>query len=135
LLITAGIADTATLQAALLHDTIEDTNTTLQELEHEFGAHVAAIVQECTDDKHLAKAERKRLQVETAPHKSTEAKCVKLADKLYNLRDLLRAKPVGWSDKRRHDYFIWAKQVTDGCRGTNTYLEKELDALYEKVLK
>lgn len=82
-------------QAALLHDTVEDTDTTLEELEDKFGAIVARIVQEVTDDKRLPKQERKRLQVEHAPRCSRQAKLVKLADKLYNLRDLNTCTPVG----------------------------------------
>lgn len=83
------------MQAALLHDTVEDTDTTFEELESVFGATVARIVQEVTDDRSLLKAERKRLQVEHAPHCSHQAKLVKLADKLYNLRDLNRCTPEG----------------------------------------
>ncbi|MGH0153982.1 UNVERIFIED_CONTAM: hypothetical protein FKN15_000662 [Acipenser sinensis] len=83
--------------AALLHDTVEDTDTSLPELEAVFGATVARIVQEVTDDKALSKQERKQLQVEHAPHCSHQAKLVKLADKLYNLRDLNRCTPSGES--------------------------------------
>ncbi|XP_061520254.1 guanosine-3',5'-bis(diphosphate) 3'-pyrophosphohydrolase MESH1 isoform X3 [Phycodurus eques] len=90
----AGITDIVVLQAALLHDTLEDTDTKPEELETKFGQIVAGIVQEVTDVKSLPKAERKRLQVEHAPHCSHQAKLVKLADKLYNLRDLNRCTPV-----------------------------------------
>ncbi len=83
------------MQAALLHDTVEDTDTTIDELEYMFGPTVARIVQEVTDDKSLPKEERKRLQVVHAPHRSHQAKLVKLADKLYNLRDLNRCTPTG----------------------------------------
>lgn len=83
------------LQAALLHDTMEDTDTSPAELEAKFGPVVARIVWEVTDDKSLPKQERKRQQVEHAPHCSHQAKLVKLADKLYNLRDLNRCTPVG----------------------------------------
>lgn len=69
---------------------------------------------ECTDDKTLSKAERKRLQVESCPHKSVKARLVKMADKIYNLRDLNRVKPQGWSDERVHEYFEWAQKVTNG---------------------
>uniref|UniRef100_G3WBF1 Guanosine-3',5'-bis(diphosphate) 3'-pyrophosphohydrolase MESH1 n=1 Tax=Sarcophilus harrisii TaxID=9305 RepID=G3WBF1_SARHA len=91
----AGITDIAVLQAALLHDTVEDTNTTLEEVEEHFGAEVRRIVQEVTDNKELPKQERKRLQVENASQSSRAAKLVKLADKLYNLRDLNRRTPKG----------------------------------------
>ncbi|KAI8050810.1 AGAP004597-PA [Syncephalis plumigaleata] len=134
LLAEAGVTDTVVLQAALLHDTVEDTDTSFDEIEQIFGAQVRSVVDECTDDKNLPKAERKRLQIVTAPHKSTRAKQVKLADKLYNLRDLQRATPEGWTSERVHDYFVWARQVVDGCRGTNDSLEKQLDELFEQVL-
>ncbi|KAJ3035940.1 Guanosine-3',5'-bis(diphosphate) 3'-pyrophosphohydrolase MESH1 [Rhizophlyctis rosea] len=109
-----GVDDLATLQAAVLHDTVEDTDTTLAELESHFGAEVAHIVKECTDDKALPKAERKRLQIENAPHKSNTAKLVKMADKIYNLRDLQKESPEGWTQERVQEYFVWAKKVTDG---------------------
>ncbi|CAJ1049890.1 guanosine-3'%2C5'-bis(diphosphate) 3'-pyrophosphohydrolase MESH1 [Xyrichtys novacula] len=90
-----GVTDIQVLQAALLHDTVEDTDTSPAELEEKFGSVVAGIVQEVTDDKSLPKQERKRQQVEHAPHCSHQAKLVKLADKLYNLRDLNRCTPTG----------------------------------------
>ncbi|CAG8579310.1 8896_t:CDS:2, partial [Funneliformis caledonium] len=126
----AGIYDFATIQAAILHDTVEDTDTSFEEIEQQFGREVRDIVAECTDDKTLVKSERKRLQIETTPHKSKKAKEVKLADKLYNLRDVQRMAPVGWSKNRIQEYFIWAKQVTDGARGTNQKLEDQLDEIY-----
>uniref|UniRef100_A0A8C4T0R4 Guanosine-3',5'-bis(diphosphate) 3'-pyrophosphohydrolase MESH1 n=1 Tax=Erpetoichthys calabaricus TaxID=27687 RepID=A0A8C4T0R4_ERPCA len=90
-----GITDIAILQAALLHDTVEDTETSIDELDGKFGATVARIVQEVTDDKMLPKQERKQQQILKAPLCSHQAKLVKLADKLYNLRDLNRSTPVG----------------------------------------
>ncbi len=83
-----GIADVEVLAAALLHDTIEDTDTRFEELEREFGARIAGMVAEVTDDKNLEKSERKRLQVEHAAGISPGAKLVKLADKICNLRDV-----------------------------------------------
>ena len=81
------VTDARVIAAALLHDTVEDTETTIEELEERFGKRVAAVVAEVTDDKSLPKAERKRLQIVKAGSKSTEAKLVKLADKIANLRD------------------------------------------------
>ncbi|NWU07310.1 MESH1 pyrophosphohydrolase, partial [Cephalopterus ornatus] len=86
---------------------IEDTDTTLSELEERFGAEVRRVVEEVTDDKMLPKMERKRLQVERAPGCSPRAKLVQLADKLYNLRDLNRCTPRGWSEERVQEYFRW----------------------------
>uniref|UniRef100_A0A8D0EQ21 Guanosine-3',5'-bis(diphosphate) 3'-pyrophosphohydrolase MESH1 n=2 Tax=Strix TaxID=36304 RepID=A0A8D0EQ21_STROC len=91
----AGVTDIVVLQAALLHDTVEDTDTTFSEIEERFGEEVRHVVEEVTDDKALPKMERKRLQIERAPGSSPRAKLVKLADKLYNLRDLNRCTPQG----------------------------------------
>ncbi|KAM4630083.1 guanosine-3',5'-bis(diphosphate) 3'-pyrophosphohydrolase MESH1 [Polymixia lowei] len=127
-----GVTDIEVLQAALLHDTVEDTDTSIAELEITFGATVARIVQEVTDDKTLPKQERKRLQVEHAPHRSHQAKLVKLADKLYNLRDLNRCTPTGWTAERVQEYFVWASQVVKGLKGTNPALEEKLEELFKQ---
>lgn len=123
----ANIYDIATLQAAILHDTVEDTDTTFEEIEQNFGSKVRSIVEEVTDDKSLPKQVRKQLQIEHAPGCSREAKLVKLADKLYNLRDLQRCTPVGWSRTRVQEYFEWAEKVVHGLRGTNKLMEDALD--------
>ena len=122
----------AVLLAALLHDTVEDTQTTLDELEREFGKDVAALVAEVTDDKRLPKAERKRLQVEHAGGKSAGAKLIKIADKTSNLRSLLESPPTDWDLQRRREYFEWAKRVVEGCRGVNEKLEQAFDDAYRQ---
>nr|XP_057933014.1 guanosine-3',5'-bis(diphosphate) 3'-pyrophosphohydrolase MESH1 [Doryrhamphus excisus] len=127
-----GVTDVETLQAALLHDTLEDTDTIPEELETKFGPIVTRIVQEVTDDKSLPKQERKRLQVERAPHCSHQAKLVKLADKLYNLRDLNCSTPVGWTGERVQQYFVWASEVVKGLKGTNSALEEKLAELFKQ---
>lgn len=98
LLVEAGITELNVLMAAILHDTVEDTDTTFDEIELHFGKPVRDIVAEVTDDKTKPKQERKRLQIEHASTSSREAKLVKLADKLYNLRDLEEIAPIGWSE-------------------------------------
>ena len=127
----AGIDDERVLIAAVLHDTVEDTETTEQELVKEFGQEIAGIVLEVTDDKALPKAERKRLQVEHAGTISRRAKRVKLADKICNLRDLATSPPADWSLQRQRDYFDWAKEVVDGLRGTHPGLEAIFDEAYK----
>ena len=122
-----GIEEVEVLCAALLHDTIEDTDTTRDEVAGAFGERVAAIVAEVTDDKTLAKAERKEAQVEHAAHISREAKLVKLADKICNLRDVVAHPPAGWSLERRREYFDWAKRVVDRLRGAHPGLEAVFD--------
>jgi (p)ppGpp synthase/HD superfamily hydrolase len=126
----AKISDLTVLQAALLHDTVEDTDTTFEEIETIFGKSVRGIVEEVTDDKTLPKHERKRLQIEHAPGSSKEAKLVKLADKLYNLRDLEACTPEGWSEQRVQEYFEWSKKVVEGLRGTNPSMERSLDQIF-----
>jgi guanosine-3',5'-bis(diphosphate) 3'-pyrophosphohydrolase len=124
----AGILDVSTLVAALLHDTVEDTDTAVDELRRLFGDEITAIVLEVTDDKSLPKAERKRLQIEHAPHLSYRAKLVKLADKVCNLRDIRLTPPAGWPLERRREYSDWARRVVDGLRGTHGVLEALFDA-------
>jgi guanosine-3',5'-bis(diphosphate) 3'-pyrophosphohydrolase len=124
------VHDPAVIAAALLHDTIEDTDTTGDEIRARFGEKVAAIVEEVTDDKSLDKPQRKRLQVKHAPQLSREAKLVKLADKISNLRDIAASPPLTWTYSRQRDYFDWAREVVDGVRGVHPRLEKLFDAAY-----
>ncbi len=121
------VRDVHVLLAALLHDTIEDTQTSPDEIRHLFGDEVLSLVLEVTDDKSLPKAQRKRLQIENAPHKSAGAKLIKLADKCCNVRDLVGSPPEDWSLERRRDYLLWTEQVVAGLRGTNMALEVYYD--------
>lgn len=125
-----GITDAATLCAALLHDTIEDTDATREELARDFGDEIGALVAEVTDDKSLPKQERKRRQVEHAATLSDKAKLVKLADKISNLTDVAKSPPADWSLERRREYFDWAKSVIDRLRGVDATLEAAFDAAY-----
>lgn len=124
-----AITDLVVLSAAILHDTIEDTDTTAEELTAAFGPKIAAAVLDVTDDKSLEKPLRKQRQIEHAPHISSEAKLVKLADKICNLRDILAAPPANWSSKRKQDYFDWAEKVVSGVRGVHPKLEAVFDDL------
>jgi guanosine-3',5'-bis(diphosphate) 3'-pyrophosphohydrolase len=132
LAVEGGVADALTLSAAVLHDTIEDTQTSYEELAREFGRDVADVVLEVTDDKSLPKAERKQLQIDHAPRLSRAAKLVKLADKIANLRDVAEHPPAQWPPERRREYFDWAKRVVDGLRGTHERLEVAFDAAYAR---
>jgi (p)ppGpp synthase/HD superfamily hydrolase len=133
---TSG-ADVELVIAAVLHDTVEDTDTTLEELAARFGARVAGLVAEVTDDKTLPWTERKRLQVVTAAHASHGAKVIKLADKTSNLRAMAVSPPRNWSEARRANYLDWSRQVVANCRGANRWLEDLFDeaaaALEERV--
>ncbi|MBY0336522.1 MAG: HD domain-containing protein [Acetobacteraceae bacterium] len=127
-------APEAAILAGLLHDTVEDTEVTLAELEAAFGAEVASIVAEVTDDKTLPKETRKAHQVRHAATKSDGAKQVKLADKTSNLCAILASPPAGWEHGRRVEYIGWAGRVAAGLRGVNPGLEAAFDAAYRAAL-
>ena len=132
LLVSVGkIEDTDMVVAALLHDTVEDCDVSFEEIEEKFGSVVASYVRELTDDKSLPKAERKRLQIEHAPHLSEGAKPIKLADKISNIRDVTNNPPEGWDLQRRRDYVEWGEKVVAGLRGSNEELESLFDELVE----
>lgn len=126
-----GITDVVTLQGGVLHDTLEDTDATPEELERCFGPEVRHLVEEVSDDKRLPKEERKRLQVEHAPGLSDRAKRLKLADKTSNVRDVTHSPPAGWSLGRRREYLRWTERVVAGCRGASPALE----AAYDEALR
>jgi guanosine-3',5'-bis(diphosphate) 3'-pyrophosphohydrolase len=122
-----GVREAEVLAAAVLHDTVEDTPTTPQEIEAAFGPHVRSMVLEVTDDKSLAQAVRKQQQIEHAGRLSPGAKLIKLADKISNVRDLASHPPMLWPPARRRAYRAWAAKVIDALRGTNPALEAEFD--------
>lgn len=126
-------SDVVLLMGGLLHDTLEDTDATYEDLVQRFGSEVAALVAEVTDDKSLPKEERKRLQIEKTPAKSRRAKLLKLADKTSNLRGLVASPPTGWSLERLRDYVVWAHDVVRSCRGLNLRLEAAFDEAHEKA--
>lgn len=127
ILAESGIGDIDILCAALLHDTVEDTSTTAEEIGHVFGQRVCQLVFEVSDDKSLPKQERKRLQIVNAPRKSGGAKLVKIADKISNLRDLVASPPRDWSLERKAEYAEFARRVVSGCRGIHPPLEAAFD--------
>jgi len=126
--------DPIVVLAALLHDTIEDTRTTREELQAEFGPDVAGVVAEVTDDKRLPRPERKRLQIDTAPGKSDRAKLIKIADKTSNLRSISESPPADWDVARKREYVEWAASVVAGCRGVNPWLEARFDEAHREGL-
>lgn len=125
------VEDYDILIAAILHDTIEDTETTKEEITELFGANVSEMVSEVTDDKSLPKATRKQKQIEHAPHLSNGAKQIKLGDKISNIRDVTENPPDFWSDERRLEYIKWGEKVIAGVRGVNENLENHFDKLIE----
>jgi guanosine-3',5'-bis(diphosphate) 3'-pyrophosphohydrolase len=127
LAVEGEVSDEVTLLAAALHDTVEDTQTTFEELEEHFGPEVAGLVRELTDDKSASKKERKRLQIEHAPQASSRAKQLKIADKICNIRDITVSPPADWSLERRSEYLTWSEQVVAGCRHVNAKLDQAFD--------
>jgi alpha-beta hydrolase superfamily lysophospholipase len=127
--------DVELMMAAFLHDTVEDTGVTPQELEQRFGKDVADLVAEVTDDKSLPKETRKQLQVEHTPDKSPRAQTLKLADKISNLRAIISSPPVGWSRERKQQYFEWARQVVSGIASPNEFLQSEFNEAYRAISK
>jgi guanosine-3',5'-bis(diphosphate) 3'-pyrophosphohydrolase len=123
-----GVTYPELLAAALLHDTVEDTDTSLAELEQTFGPTVSALVAEVTDDKSLPKQRRKALQIKHAAQASDAAKQLKIADKIANLRDILANPPADWPLTRKQEYLDWAEKVVCGCRGINAALDACWDA-------
>lgn len=127
LAVEAQVTDEATVLAAILHDIVEDTETTVSELEGQFGVEIAQLVAEVTDDKSLSKQVRKELQVRHAATASSSAKRLKLADKICNVRDVTAHQPLDWPLERRREYLSWAERVAAGCRGVDPRLEQIFD--------
>ena len=125
-----GISDENVIAAALLHDTIEDTQTTPDELMAHFGDVVTRIVLEVSDDPAWSTAERKALQLNKARTLSHEAHLIKLADKFCNVHDIMHAPPAHWHDAQKSEYIHWAAQVVDVARAANAPMAQAFDALY-----
>lgn len=120
-------SDTVLLQAAMLHDTLEDTPVTAQDIADAFGEAVATLVGEMTDDTALSKEIRKQRQIDTAAKRSSAARQIKIADKISNLRSLVISPPPHWDFSRKIAYFDWAEAVVAGCRGINPVLDQLFD--------
>lgn len=130
-----GIRDQETLMAAILHDTIEDTETTHDDIRQQFGENILDLILEVTDDKSLPTIERKRLQVVHAPSLSLKMRYLKLGDKLVNCQDVLVSPPKDWSLQRRRDYVQWSADVLAQIRGANSPLEAAFDQIVLTVEK
>lgn len=121
---TGRITDVSMLQAAVLHDTLEDTDTTAEELEQSFGPHIRRIVEELTEDMSLRRTPRKQQIIDRAPHMSLEARQVKIADMISNLRSLRLEDSPDWPLRFRKQYVDFAEKVFAGCRGLNPRLDE-----------
>jgi guanosine-3',5'-bis(diphosphate) 3'-pyrophosphohydrolase len=125
------VVDAEVVIAAVLHDTLEDTDATPQEIEKRFGPEVLRLVKEVTDDKNLPRDVRRNLQVKTVGERSSGAKLIRLADKISNVTDLTKTPPPGWDEKTRIDYLDWTEKVIRRIKGVNSCLEQ----LYDERLK
>lgn len=119
----------------VLHDVLEDTDTTPAELRAVFGQDVASLVAEVTDPAGLSEAERRQRQIEHARVLSADARLIKIADKTSNIRERLKAHPDGRRDQKILDYVEWGAMVVAGCRGLNARLEDAFDEAYEAALR
>jgi guanosine-3',5'-bis(diphosphate) 3'-pyrophosphohydrolase len=128
-----GVTDHEILAAALLHDTLEDTDATPADLEREFGPRVRRLVEALTDDPNLSSRERKRLQLERAGSLETDAKGIRIADKICNARDVGFAPAQGWSLDRRREYLDWTEQVVSRCKGALPALDDRYVAVLEEA--
>jgi (p)ppGpp synthase/HD superfamily hydrolase len=132
-------APTLAVVAGLLHDTVEDSDEdpepcTLAQIEAAFGAEVAAVVAEVSDDKSLPKEVRKGQQIRRARGISDAAKQLRLADKIANLRSVAESPPAGWDHARRVEYVGWAGRVAAGLRGVNPALDALFEATYRAAV-
>ncbi|HEU4718841.1 MAG TPA: HD domain-containing protein [Bacteroidia bacterium] len=134
-LVSSATGDGDILIAAVLHDVVEDTPVTGNEIAERFGPRIARIVIELTDDKFLPKEERKRQQLLTSGQLSKEARLIRICDKICNVHDILYAPPRDWPVSRRKDYLEWANAVVNKIRGTHEELEKRFDELYREGVK
>ena len=131
ILTDAGESSIDLIISALLHDVLEDTPTTKNEIENIFGLNVLSIIIEVTDNMSLSEKERKAEQIIKAPGLSDSAKKIKIADKICNIRDILNY-PIHWSRKRKLRYVEWSKQVVDCCCGVNQVLDEWFEEVYKK---
>lgn len=135
LLTIGNVYEQDVLVAAILHDTVEDTKTTFEEIQERYGALVADFVREVTDDKSLPWRERKRLQVVHSPMKTPGAALIKLADKLCNLKDLLNEPPGNWTNERIDLYFNWSQDVVNNLPQVNSALKNKIDEVIQEYWK
>ena len=135
LVYTGGIEDHEILMAAVLHDVIEDTSVTAEDIAERFGKNVASVVLELTDDVTQPKEERKRLQLQNAGKLSRAARLIRISDKICNVYDMLYAPPGNWDLKRRKEYIEWANAVVKKISGTNEGLESHFEELIEESFR
>jgi (p)ppGpp synthase/HD superfamily hydrolase len=108
------------LVAALLHDVLEDTEVSRQEIFNKFGSSILTLVEELTD-KPKPTAQEEAL---SALKMSKEAKTIKLADRTHNLRDLIDHPPKIWDFEKVSGFLNRSKILFENLRNTHPVLEK-----------
>lgn len=130
-----GGNDEILIAAAVLHDTIEDTDTSYDDLREEFNSEIADLVAEVTDDTRLPSDVRKAKQAADMPKKSDRAKMIKMADKISNLRSIRESPPAAWTDDKKRSYIKTASNVVAGARDANCKLADQFDQVEAELLK
>lgn len=121
ILLHAKVTDTALLCAAALHDVVEDTAATIEDIEEKFGADVAAVVGAVTDDQNMPREERRARQLHillntTPVSLRRRARLLRMADKTSNLRSLRQCYPCAeWPIERAEAYISFCKDVYTVC--------------------
>lgn len=129
----AGIDDPDTLIAAVLHDTIEDTSTTKREISKLFGRRVAELVVNVTNNPHHDKEQTKLAQITESRTRGDRANMIKVADKTYNLRDMI-ASPPNWTREKKIAKTNHAKAVVDAMPYVSEKLRTMFDTAYNEAM-
>jgi len=113
------------IQIAILHDTIEDTNTDFEEIKNKFGEAIAKAVQALTKDEELQSKQEKMIDSLNRINKlQKEVGLVKIADRITNLQ----TPPSHWSKDKIANYCVEAKLISRTLNDKNTYLNNRLDS-------
>jgi len=125
--------DESIIAAALLHDVIEDSDATSEEIGKAFGQEVADLVVELTDAPGLAERDRRQAQIDHAPHLSDTAKLIKIADKISNLKEMTVDPPASWNAAQQRAYLDWGEAVFVGLKGLNENLDELFRATAQEL--
>lgn len=126
------------IAAAWLHDTVEDTKTTLDMIRQEFGVEIARLVDGLTDPPEFAAmplAQRKPLQAERLAKKSDEIKLIKLCDQISNVRSVLHDPPSEWDAAKSLAYVTGAQKLAEICAGLSPMLDGLFDEVFDEACR
>jgi (p)ppGpp synthase/HD superfamily hydrolase len=129
--------DTEEVCAGLLHDSVEDTSVTLNEILENFGPEIYKIVEALTDkpeSNKLPTLERKTLQAKHVKRENTKIKRVKLSDQISNVICVTVDPPLKWERQKCIDYIEGARRIAFECSGVSEYLDKKFNEVHRKAL-